>query len=128
VTRPEADAPGDDSQRLDRWLVFARFFKTRALAADLVGAGRVRVNGQRVSKPGRTVRPGDVLTFAQGGRVRVIRVLAPGSRRGPPSEARGLYHDLDPAPDPSAGLGGGVAGGVGAANLSQDGADRSETG
>ena len=84
-----------ETLRLDKWLWQARFFKTRGLSAALVSKGRVRVNGQPVSKPGRTIRPGDVLTFPQGDRVRVIRVRAIGDRRGPAAEAQGLYRDLD---------------------------------
>lgn len=83
-------------QRLDKWLWFARFFKTRGLAAKLVSGGGVRVNGTRVAKPAVQVVPGDVLTFAQGRLIRVIRIDAPGSRRGPAPEARTLYTDLSP--------------------------------
>ena len=82
--------------RLDKWLWQARFFKTRGLAATLVSAGRVRVNGQRTEKPGRAVGAGDVLTFPQAGRVRVIRVEDLGARRGPAAEAQALYVDLEP--------------------------------
>jgi ribosome-associated heat shock protein Hsp15 len=83
--------------RLDKWLWHARFFRSRSLAAAAIAAGTVRVNAQRVTRPGRTVAPGDVLTFVQGARVRVVRVAAPGVRRGPAAEAAALYHDLDPA-------------------------------
>lgn len=83
-------------QRLDKWLWQARFFKTRSLAADVVESGHCRVNGQRMIKPGHGVSEGDVLTFAQAGRIRLIRVLAIGLRRGPASEAQELYLDLDP--------------------------------
>lgn len=82
--------------RLDKWLWQARFFKTRGLSAKVVSAGHVRVNGQPVSKPGRGIAEGDVLTFPQGPIVRVIRIEAMGSRRGPAVEARTLYSDLDP--------------------------------
>lgn len=82
--------------RLDKWLWQARFFKTRGLAAALVGAGRVRVNGVPASKPARGVVPGDVLTFPQGGDIRVVRILACGTRRGPAPEAQALYDDLSP--------------------------------
>ena len=85
--------------RLDKWLWQARFCKTRALAADLIEAGSVRVNGTRVSRPGRDVTSGDVLTFPQGTRIRVVRILALGLRRGPAPEAQALYIDLDPRPD-----------------------------
>ncbi|MBA3908709.1 MAG: RNA-binding protein [Rhodobacter sp.] len=84
--------------RLDKWLWQARFLKSRALAASLIEAGAVRVNGTRVSRPGRDITPGDVLTFPLGPRVRVIRILALGLRRGPATEAQALFLDLDPGP------------------------------
>ncbi len=88
-------APGGGI-RLDKWLWHARFFRTRSLAAAAVSAGGVRVNAQRVTRPGRSVVPGDVLTFVQGTRVRVVRMTAAGLRRGPAAEAAALYDDLDP--------------------------------
>ena len=75
--------------RLDKWLWHARFFKTRSLAAREVGAGHVRVNGDRATKPAASVSPGDVLTFAQARVVRVIRVEAIGERRGPAPRGAG---------------------------------------
>lgn len=84
--------------RLDKWLWQARFFKARGDAADAVQAGGVRLNGQAVMKAGHVVGPGDVLTFTQGNRVRVVRVLEIGIRRGPASEAQTLYLDLDTPP------------------------------
>ncbi|PQO22191.1 RNA-binding protein S4 [Rhodobacteraceae bacterium WD3A24] len=86
--------------RLDKWLWQARFFKTRGLAAKVAAAGQVRVNAARVSKPAQAVRPGDTLTFPQGRHVRVVRVVALGTRRGPADEARTLYDDLSP-PQPT---------------------------
>jgi ribosome-associated heat shock protein Hsp15 len=83
-------------QRLDRWLWFARIAKTRTLAARLVASGKVRVNRQRVAKPSRLVQPDDVLTLAVHGRIRVLKILDPGTRRGPASEAQQLYEDLSP--------------------------------
>jgi len=83
--------------RLDKWLWHARAFRTRALAAETVASGAVRVNGQRVVKPGHGVVPGDVLTFSQSGKVRVLRILEFGLRRGPAVEAQRLYADLDAA-------------------------------
>lgn len=82
--------------RLDKWLWHARFFKTRSLSAKQVSAGHVRVNSQKALKPAHTVIAGDVLTFAQGRDIRVVRVLALGERRGPAPEARALYEDLTP--------------------------------
>lgn len=91
--------------RIDKWLWHARLVKSRSLAAEVVSAGQVRVNGQRIEKPGRAVGPGDVLTVALFGAVRVLRIRACGTRRGPASEALTLYDDLDaPAvPAPPAG-------------------------
>ena len=83
--------------RLDKWLWQARFFKSRTLAAELVHGGHLRLNGQRVVKPGATITADDTLTFPQGDRIRLIRVLDIGLRRGPATEAQMLYLDLDAA-------------------------------
>ncbi|MFY0310201.1 RNA-binding S4 domain-containing protein [Leisingera sp. D0M16] len=80
--------------RIDKWLWYARFFKTRSLAAKQVGAGHVRVNGDKALKPAQNVSPGDVLTFAQGKVIRVVRIEAIGARRGPAPEAQALYFDM----------------------------------
>lgn len=84
----------EDVRRLDAWLFFARFFKSRALAGRAIERGRMRINKVVVTKTHYRVRAGDILTFPQGSRIRVVRVLATGSRRGPPSEARTLYETL----------------------------------
>lgn len=89
-----ADQPGEDGLRLDKWLWQARFFKTRALAAELAARRRIRINRVVVTKAHYRVRPGDVLTFPQGRTIRVVRVLALGARRGPASEAQALYEDV----------------------------------
>ncbi len=92
------DAPDDaapaGTQRLDKWLWFARFVKTRTLASEAVSAGKVRVNKVRVDKPAQTVRPGDVLTIALHRRVQLVRVLAIAERRGPSAAAQALYEQL----------------------------------
>jgi len=88
------------TQRLDKWLWFARVIRTRTLAAGLVTDGRVRVNRDRIVKPSQTVKPGDVVTVAVSSHVRVLQVVAPGERRGPADEAQTLYRDLTP-PRPS---------------------------
>jgi len=87
-------AASDISQRLDRWLWFARILKSRTMAAEMVAQGKVRVNRARVVKPSHPVRCGDVLTIALRGRVQVVRIRGAGLRRGPPQEARALYEDL----------------------------------
>ncbi len=89
----------DNGLRLDKWLWHARFFKSRTLAAKRITEGVMRVNRERVRKANHTVRPGDVLTFPLGPHVRVIRVDGLGERRGPATEARALYTDLDPPPE-----------------------------
>lgn len=85
--------------RIDVWLWRARFFKTRTQAAEFVEAGRVRLTraGQevRLDKASRTVKPGEQLVFAIGGRVTALRVESLGERRGPPAEARLMYSALD---------------------------------
>lgn len=87
-----------DTIRLDKWLWQARFFKSRSLAAGIVTAGKVRVDGTPVSKPARAVGPGDTLTFVKETDTKVIRILACGTRRGPAPEAQALYEDLSPEP------------------------------
>jgi ribosome-associated heat shock protein Hsp15 len=81
--------------RIDKWLWHARFCKTRVLAAALVQGGKLRVNGQKVVKPGRAVGPGDVLTLRLGDQIRLLRVLGCGTRRGPAPEAATLYQTLE---------------------------------
>jgi len=93
-------SPSSDVLRLDKWLWYARFCKTRSLAAELVSAARVRVNGAPVSKPARTVAPGDVLTLPADGTIRVVRIVALGTRRGPASEAAALYVEIGTPPAP----------------------------
>lgn len=82
--------------RLDKWLWFARFAKTRSLAAKLCAEGAVTVAGEPVLKPGHAVRVGDSIGVRQGRTLRQVTVRALGSRRGPPAEARLLYDE--PAP------------------------------
>ena len=91
------------SIRIDKWLWHARFFKTRMLAASVVAAGKVRVDGTPVSKISRAVSPGMVLTFVKEGQVKVVKILACGERRGPAPEAQSLYEDLSPELEPQIG-------------------------
>ena len=69
--------------RLDKWLWQARFFKTRERASEVITQGHLRLNGQHCLKPGHGLGPGDVLTFAQGETIRVIRVLAATIKHAP---------------------------------------------
>lgn len=103
VRRPLSDKapnlPSGVACRIDVWLWRARFLKTRSLAAAFVDEGRVRLTRDgreaRLDKASRTVRPGDALVFALGGRLVAVRVEALGARRGPPAEARALYAPLE---------------------------------
>ncbi len=88
-----------ETQRLDKWLWYARFFKTRTRATEICRRRRIRVNRAVVAKPNHLLRKGDVLTFPQTNRIRVVRVLKLGDRRGPAPEARSLFEDLDPTAD-----------------------------
>ncbi len=81
---------GRDRVRLDKWLWAARFYKTRALAAQAADQGRVLVNGQ-TAKPSRIVGPGDRLRLRQGLDWRELEVLALSRQRGPAPVAQGLY-------------------------------------
>lgn len=83
--------------RLDKWLWHARFFKSRALATRFVEQARCRLNGRVTDKPHAAVSEGMVLTFALGPRVRVVRIVALGLRRGPAAEAQSLYEEIPPA-------------------------------
>lgn len=80
--------------RLDKWLWYARFHKSRTLAAAVCAGGRIRLNGTPVTRAHQMVRPGDVLTFPYGNEIRIIRIVALGERRGPAVEARTLYEDV----------------------------------
>lgn len=80
--------------RIDKWLWFARFCKSRSLAQHLLAEGEVSLNGRPVSKPSATVKPGDELLFPLGRNWRRVRVQALAERRGPATEAQGLYEEL----------------------------------
>jgi len=84
------------TQRLDKWLWFARFVKTRSLAAKLCSMGAVMVGGQPALKPNHSLRIGDALAITQGRYVRRVTVLGLGERRGPAPEARLLYAEPKP--------------------------------
>jgi len=97
----------EPGQRLDKWLWFARVVKTRTLATRLVSGGKVRVNRAATDKPSQVVRPDDVLTITVNRRIRILKIVDVGSRRGPAEEAQALYEDLTPedtAPAPAKGL------------------------
>ena len=78
--------------RLDKWLWAARFYKTRSLAAEEVGKGRVQVNGQ-AAKPSRELHEGDVVALRQGSVPRTVVVRQLGTVRGPAAQAQQLYEE-----------------------------------
>ncbi|TKI05015.1 ribosome-associated heat shock protein Hsp15 [Martelella alba] len=82
----------DDAVRLDKWLWAARFYKTRALARDMVEGGKVHYNGQR-TKPGKIMESGAVITLRQGNDERTVIVLALTSQRRSADEARLVYRE-----------------------------------
>ena len=94
---------GDEKRatiRIDKWLWHARFFRTRSLAAEMAHSGHIRVDGRTIEKAGYGVGAGQVLVFPQGNRVRSVKILQCGARRGPAAEAQTLYEDLDPPEAP----------------------------
>lgn len=92
----DAELAGSGGQRLDKWLWFVRIVKSRTAASELVRDGAVRINREKASKPSQWLKAGDVVTVVAHRQVRVLKVLAPGERRGPASEARLLFEDLTP--------------------------------
>ncbi|WP_024587268.1 RNA-binding S4 domain-containing protein [Aliihoeflea sp. 2WW] len=93
---------GTARQRIDKWLFFARVVKSRSLAAKLVQSGKVRLNREKIAQAAQAVKPGDVLTISLDRRILVLKILFPGTRRGPFEEARTLYEDLSPSPEAKA--------------------------
>jgi ribosome-associated heat shock protein Hsp15 len=87
---------GLGSQRLDKWLVVARFARTRSLAQALVQQGHVRLDGKRVTDGARKLRAGDVLTLALPHATTVVRVRAGAEKRGSFAVARELYEMVGP--------------------------------
>jgi ribosome-associated heat shock protein Hsp15 len=88
-----------DAVRLDRWLWAARFYKSRALAAEACDGGKVDVNGH-TAKPHKLVRVQDSVCFTHPSGPKELTVLALSERRGPATAARLLYEDLSPPPPP----------------------------
>ncbi len=84
----------EDRQRLDKWIWFARFARTRSAAQDLVEAGRVRISGKRVTSPSHGVKFGDVLTVAAPHQTIVVKVIGLGQRRGDADSVAQLYEAI----------------------------------
>ena len=90
----DASDSGPGAARIDRWLFGVRLFKSRSLAAQAVGGGKVHVNDARV-RPSHEVRPGDRVTFTRGAVEFECEVAAIPARRGPAREAAVCYRETD---------------------------------
>lgn len=88
------DETGPGAARIDRWLFAVRLFKSRSLAAQAVGGGKVHVNGERV-KPSRELRLGDTVTFVRGTVEFECAVTSVPLRRGPASAASQCYEESE---------------------------------
>ena len=94
-----------ETMRLDRFLWWARLAKTRSAAQAIAADGHLRIDGRPVSRSSANIRVGNVMVWPHGDRVRVVRIEALPTRRGPAPEAQGCYTDLaanvsqQPAPD-----------------------------
>jgi ribosome-associated heat shock protein Hsp15 len=90
----------DKTLRIDKWLWYARFFKSRTLAGRFCVSGKLLLGSKLIRKAHATLKVGDKLTFPKNDNIRVISVVALSTRRGPSSEAVSLYEDLQP-PQPN---------------------------
>jgi len=81
-----------DKIRIDKWLWAARFYKTRSLATDEIGKGRVAINDQ-TAKASREVKVGDMVSTRQGDITRTLKILALSDQRGPAPVAQALYEE-----------------------------------
>ena len=99
---PGPVAPAVRKERLDKFLFFSRALKSRTLAQKLIESGAVRVNSERTDRTDHKVGAGDVLTMTLHNRIIVWRIIDAGTRRGPASEAQGLYEDISPPALPRA--------------------------
>ncbi|MGE4429311.1 MAG: RNA-binding S4 domain-containing protein [Sphingobium sp.] len=81
--------------RIDKFLWFVRLAKSRSIAQAMAERGIMRLNGRRIERAHSPVRVGDLLTLAQGDRIRVVRVVHLPDRRGSAAEAQGCYEELE---------------------------------
>ncbi|MCW6556476.1 ribosome-associated heat shock protein Hsp15 [Yersinia ruckeri] len=84
----------DTAIRLDKWLWAARFYKTRAIARDMIDGGKVHYNGQR-GKPSKLVELNAEIRLRQGNDERTVRVLAVHGQRCSATEAQALYEETE---------------------------------
>ncbi|MDA9620031.1 RNA-binding S4 domain-containing protein [Alphaproteobacteria bacterium] len=84
------------TQRIDVWLWYGRFYKTRSLATRMVRGGKVRLNGKVCKKSSTPVSAEDVLIFSRADDLLIVKIRAFALRRGSASDAKNLYEDLTP--------------------------------
>ncbi|MEM7695564.1 MAG: S4 domain-containing protein [Pseudomonadota bacterium] len=92
---PAIAEAGEASQRIDKWLTYARFAKTRGVAEALVAGGKVRINRDKVSDGARHVRPGDIVTVRISKTVHVVRVLGLSAARVGAKDTPSLYERIE---------------------------------
>ncbi|WP_323838141.1 ribosome-associated heat shock protein Hsp15 [Photorhabdus africana] len=90
----KGNSDSDQAIRLDKWLWVARFYKTRAIAREMIDGGKVHYNGQR-SKPSKLVEPGAEIKLRQGNDERIVEVLALSNHRRGAPEAQQLYQETE---------------------------------
>ena len=90
MKRHPTENNGLDQQRIDNWLWVSRFYRSRNLANDAVSAGHVTVNGNR-SKPGRSIKSGDVLTINKNHQQFTVTILKLSKNRLGATDAATLY-------------------------------------
>lgn len=89
-----AAAEAQSRVRVDKWLWAARFFRTRALAAEAVNGGHVHINGER-GKPAHAIKVGDELKITRSGTTFIVMVTSLSDRRGNAAAAQALYQESD---------------------------------
>ncbi|NDK99645.1 ribosome-associated heat shock protein Hsp15 [Photorhabdus bodei] len=90
----KGNSDSDQAVRLDKWLWAARFYKTRAIAREMIDGGKVHYNGQR-SKPSKLVELGAAIKLRQGNDERIVEVLALSNHRRGAPEAQQLYQETE---------------------------------
>lgn len=92
--KSKSTEPTSTATRLDKWLWAARFYKTRAIAKQMIDGGKVFYNGQR-TKSGKAVNIGDIIKVRQGYEEKEVEVTALAERRQDATFAATLYQELD---------------------------------
>ena len=84
----------ENKVRLDKWLWYCRFYKSRTSASQHIKSGKFRVNGLKVKKAAMLLKQGDVIMFSHGSELKIVKVLDFGKQRGSLLQALDLYEDV----------------------------------